>query len=782
MTIKTALALYMLICIYLTASAEITSDYIGNDDVVFVARANNITNLVLEAEIKVPSSSVTKCFDTVLRYQTDGSSIVLCYNDGSHGFAVKNYDKGNLITNYDSMMAITREYEDRIINFQKDNWYILYASLWPEEEPQPPWWQFENNVILNEAGRVGIISPSETELELRSVMIRKNIEKVLKDQRIKLHQQAENKLWLEVIAVPFTNKNNGTESRRIDVVTLADDERWPISGTILVEADDFKRNYILGLEDAFYGVYTIYSPGPEKSKSCRVTFATIAGKKLHDLVVLEPAGDLTWKDYVEKNLETFIQKGTDLYGLIHPLFKDIVDVYTLNAPEKPLMLDDRIRTEDLPDHGRQCEGGSNLWLDQPTLKTMYLYSEISGEPKYAQGAYAYIEYVLQNCVKTNGMKYWGSHSYWNGFTESSVGDGIHETLIKHADWENMHRINPKAVKKEIDGFWEYHEQYKETGRNNRHDSPGGGDLAFSSGSFILGFCFTYSVTGEQHYLDKARLLTEWHYSHRSRETGLIPDVATTGERADKGGKLDWSGEHMFTSISGCYTAQLLRSFELSNDPVFRDRAIECIKAYKKYAWNEQMRNYYSMLRFRDGKPVVEYDTSRAVPERPFSPFGYVNFWRTIMYTFEFPLVAAQASVYAYELSDIGNGRHDPELLNIAKHWAEVIEKSLPPKQGRRFEFLMEIAIPELKKTGGTYAENYGRAISFFVHLYRTTNDKHYLNLVDLLAKETLEKLYVNGLFKGHPAKPYYQANDGVGYLLWALMELNEPSQAISGAF
>ena len=791
MTIKTVGTFYLLICVYLTGSAQNTTYYLGNEDTVFIAQPKPVADLVFEAEIKFPSNSDRKCFDAVLRYQADGSCIVLRYNDRSNGFKVLSYNRGNLITNYDSLMAITREHEDSEVNVQKDRWYKLqialngyklYSSLWAAVEPQPPGWQFESNVILNKAGKVSIVSPGAADLMVRAFRIHENVQKVLEDQRLQLHQQVAEKLRLEIIAVPFTNKTNGTESRRIDVVTMADEERWPISGIILVEADDFERQYIIGFDDAVYGVYSFYLPEPKESKSYSVTFTTSVGKKLHRSLVLEPARDLTWKDYVQKSLETIIEKGTDRYGRIHtPLFMDIIDVYTLNAPEKPAVLDDRIRTEDRPHHGRRTAGGSNLWLDQPTLKTMYLYSEISGDPKYAQGADAYIDYVLKNCVKSNGMIYWGSHSYWNGYTESLGGDGAHETLIKLADWENMYRINPQAVKKEIDGFWKYHVQDKETGRTNRHDSPGSGDFAFSSGSFIIGFCFMYSITREQHYLDKAHILTEWHYSHRSKETGLIPESPWGAEQGEKG-NLYWNGEHMFTQVTGCYAAQLLRSFELTGDPVFRDRAIEYIKAYEKYGWDEKARNYYAMIRFRDGKPVVAFDASRAAHERPFTPIGYVNVWRTIMYTFEFPLVAAQASVYAYELSDKGNGRHDPELLTIAKHWAEVIEKNLPPKQGRRFKDLMEIAMPELKKTGGTYAENYGRAISFFVQIYRATNDKHYLDVAESLAKEAVEKLYVNGLFKGHPAKPYYQANDGVGYLLWALMELDKPSKAIPGAF
>ena len=104
-------------------------------------------------------------------------------------------------------------------------------------------------------------------------------------------------------------------------------------------------------------------------------------------------------------------------------------------------------------------------------------------------------------------------------------------------------------------------------------------------------------------------------------------------------------------------------------------------------------------------------------------------------------------------------------------------------------------MPAVKDTGGTYAENYGRAISFFVHLYRATDNPKYLKLAEQLAQEAVDKLYVEvelpgddgdaktyGIFRGHPAKPYYQSNDFVGILLHALLELDTPDQHYRGAF
>ena len=77
---------------------------------------------------------------------------------------------------------------------------------------------------------------------------------------------------------------------------------------------------------------------------------------------------------------------------------------------------------------------------------------------------------------------------------------------------------------------------------------------------------------------------------------------------------------------------------------------------------------------------------------------------------------------------------------------------------------------------GTYAGKYGRTISFFVHLYALTGEAKYLELARKVAKEAVSKLYYDGLFRGHPAKPYYEATDGVGFLLYSLLELDQVLQ------
>jgi len=267
----------------------------------------------------------------------------------------------------------------------------------------------------------------------------------------------------------------------------------------------------------------------------------------------------------------------------------------------------------------------------------------------------------------------------------------------------------------------------------------------------------------------------WHWQNRHPITKLIPEAPASA-------RFGYNGRHCMTSEVGPYAAQLLHGYEYTHDSFFRDAAVTYIKAYDHYAWDQSQENYFAMLRL-DGRPVTNIDQIGSDERNQWIPLGHVGVWRTTVFPFEFPVVAAESSVYAWELSDDDPARRDPQLLTIAKRWAKVIEKSLPPHPGNREadQQLIE-AMPKVKDTGGTYAENYGRAISFFVHLYRGSRERHYLDVAEGLGHEAVNKLWRNGLFTGHPAKPYYDALDGVGFLLLGLLELDAPDQTTRGAF
>ena len=489
------------------------------------------------------------------------------------------------------------------------------------------------------------------------------------------------------------------------------------------------------------------------------------------------AQDRPWRDHVVRCLDTLIEKGTDHYGPVHtPMLMSILDVNTLTSPEDPPLLDAKVRTEDRPGHGRRSPGGSNLWMDMPTIRVMYRLSEVTGDGKYARAADAYIRSAYERAIKPNGLLAWGSHIYYHAFKDKPGGDGDgagpHEILIKHAVWQRMYRVNPKATRREVDGIWDWHVVDKKTGQHNRHDDRQVGcDFAFSGGTFAMAFAAMYVETKEPGYLDKAKLMAEWHWNHRNHDTNLAPDAPSTGSRYD--------AHHCFTTITGPHASQLLRCYEMTGERYFADVAFAYIKAYDQYGWDEQARTYHGMLTL-DGTPLPPQ--ARGSGYDVWKPDGHVDVWRTTMYSYEMPLIAAQAAVYAYELSGKDTASRDPALLAAARRWAGVIERNLPVKTGRRWKKEVEQTLPEVEQTGGGYAENHGRAVSFFASLYQATGEEKHLRRAEALAADAIEKLYVNGLFRGHPAKDYYQANDGVGFLLHALMQLDAAPEKWRPAF
>ena len=182
----------------------------------------------------------------------------------------------------------------------------------------------------------------------------------------------------------------------------------------------------------------------------------------------------------------------------------------------------------------------------------------------------------------------------------------------------------------------------------------------------------------------------------------------------------------------------------------------------------------------NGEPVPEREKGPGYDA--WTPYGHVNVWRTSIFSYEFTLAAAQAAIYAYELSGERPDDRDADLLRISERWSQVIQQQLPPRTGRRWKTELEAAMPEVKQTAGAYAEDYGRAISFYIHLHRASGDAQHLKIARNLATEAVEKLYSNGLFRGHPAKPYYESTNGVGLLLWSLLELDANDESLSGAF
>lgn len=477
----------------------------------------------------------------------------------------------------------------------------------------------------------------------------------------------------------------------------------------------------------------------------------------------------TYRSHVEAQAGNLLRAGTDRYGLVEtPLFMSIIDIATQESPEDPLPLDGFIRAEER--QHRRNPAGSDLWEDQPLLRTLYALSEITGDNRYRDACDGYIRTYFERSRKDNGMLAWGSHIFYDAYKDAPGGDqdgkGPHEILVLLPEWDRMWHVTPDRFRQEVEGIWEWHIVDKETGLHNRHDDKSVGcDFAFSGGSFLQAFAFMYRKTGDPKYLDWAKIVAGRHWNARNPETNLAPDAPSTGDRYD--------AHHCFTTVTGPHAAALLRAYELTNDSWFRDVALAYIKAYLKYGWDADARQWRAMLAL-DGTPVMDQASDEYYDQ--WKPVGYIDIWRTVMFSYEFPMIAAQTAIYAYELTG------DPAALESAHHWAENIRSNLPPQIGRRWKKELLECLPEAEQTGGTYAENYGRTISFFLHLHYATGDPADLDTAVTLADEAIDKLFNDGWFKGHPAKPYYESTDGVGLLLYALLELSEYPSRMPGNF
>jgi hypothetical protein len=476
-----------------------------------------------------------------------------------------------------------------------------------------------------------------------------------------------------------------------------------------------------------------------------------------------------YRDCVETCAHNIVTHGLDHYGEVQtPMFMAIVDVTTNASPREPLVLDGLIRSEGRLH--RRNPGGCDLWEDQPLLRVMFELDRVDGGTKYGDACGAYITSFFERSRKENGMLAWGSHIFYDAYTDAPGGDqdgkGPHEILVLLPEWERMWDAAPDLLTKEIEGIWEWHVVDKATGLHNRHDDKSPGcDFAFSGGSFLQAFAFLYNKTKDPKYLEWAKIVAGRHWNARNPETNLAPDAPGTGDRYD--------AHHCFTTETGPHAAALLRAYELTGDAWFKDVALAYLKAYLKYGWDAEAKQWRAMLAL-DGKPVMDQEKGEGYDV--WKPTGYIDIWRTVMFSYEFPMIAAQTSVYAYEVTG------DADALESAKHWAENIRANLPAKIGRRWYKETLEALPEAEKTGGTYAENYGRAISFFLHLHHATKDPADLDTAVQLADEAVAKLYVNGWFKGHPAKPYYENTDGVGLLMYALLELSEYPRVMRESF
>ena len=399
---------------------------------------------------------------------------------------------------------------------------------------------------------------------------------------------------------------------------------------------------------------------------------------------------------------------------------------------------------------------SDFFEDQPTFRAMYQFSQTYGSSRFQDFADRSQSYAM-TLRGDKGMFWWGSHRYYDVFsdTKMSPNGDHHEILTKRPDWDRLWDLDPEATKHELEGIWKWHIVDKETGEHNRHNNAKRDhSFAASGGQFIYALSFLYSRTGDETYLRGAEKIAEFHWTHRNSDTNLIP--------SDPDEKSRWDGFHCGHQVIGYHCYYLIKSYELTGREVFLRNAIACMTAFARYGYDDSTGRFYGTVHVETGKPP---EGSRVYSDyRSQMPSGHADLWQPYQYGYEHALQVAQCYAYAYSVSK------DPGMLDAAVKWADFI-RSVPPKNGCRTDTWYEL-YARLFSRYGTFAEHYGRTISFFINMHANTGHAVYLDDARRTAKDAVSSLQFDGLFRGHPARPYYSAIDGVGFLLVALLQLD----------
>lgn len=467
-----------------------------------------------------------------------------------------------------------------------------------------------------------------------------------------------------------------------------------------------------------------------------------------------------WRAYAAECADMLIQHGTDRYGEEHlPLLVTILDVRTRECPEDPPREPPYWRGD-----FRDCfwkPRGSDFFTDQATLECLHLLTRLTGEEHYARFAERYLGAAMR-MTDRRGFFWWGWHRFYDVFddTREAPNGDHHEIHVVRPRWEMLWRVNPEAARTELKAIQQWHLINPETGEHNRHgDGKRGCDFAMSGGEFIYALAWLHQKTGAASALEDARLIANYHWNARNRETHLTPNRPNAGtDRFD--------GTHFDTSITGVLCYYLLKTHELTGENLFRDQAIAYLKAYDRYGYDEATGKFWGSLKL-DGTPVPGPRTRGDYAQ--YEPRGHIELWEPYQLGYEFAIYTAQCYAYAYQVSK------DPELLDAARKWAACIRAHPPTAGCRRGAWFDGYA--RACAEHGAYAGPYGRTISFFLHLYALTGEADFLQDARTFGREAVSRLYYRGLFRGHPAKPFYSSVDGVGYLLYALLQLDQVDRA-----
>ena len=232
--------------------------------------------------------------------------------------------------------------------------------------------------------------------------------------------------------------------------------------------------------------------------------------------------------------------------------------------------------------------GCNLQRDLPMLTAL---TRLGGD-LHTASARQYLDFWLRECPgPKTGLFPWGEHMSYNCVRDKLIAER-HEMEYNPPDWELLWRVNPDAVRREIEAIHTIHIWDKERGLFDRHGNyytgefdpmPVRGGYIKHSGLYAHAFMFLYTKTGLQEHLDWARQMADLYWRNRAPETNLIY------------GYVSAEGAHDASSASMLLAYYLLEAVKLHDDPFVRERALGIVDSFLKYGYNASTQQFANTL-------------------------------------------------------------------------------------------------------------------------------------------------------------------------------------------
>jgi len=414
-------------------------------------------------------------------------------------------------------------------------------------------------------------------------------------------------------------------------------------------------------------------------------------------------------------------------------------------PERPMwpsVLD--LRTGRHPDGGHVPERvyrligaprGSTLYWDQPSVVAAHALSALTGDPRHARSADAYVRSFLELCLAPTGMFRWGNHAYYDVFDHTVIEfhGGHHELRPITPAWEIFWRLAPEKTAEYIRTMGRRHTYDPATGGFNRHDDGCRGHAFLEAGGILAeSLAWLYGRTGDGDLLEQALRIAGYSYGHRDPSTGLVPNEPDMGR---------WDSKVATTEV-GLWAQCLLRAGRYASEDGFTRMARDAAGAYLEHAYDGAAERYFGQVEAKSGRAAVP-------AEAGYWPREYADAWNTDQWpTHDYPMPLAEACL------SLCAPAGEQLFADAARRWARIAVETSPGRTGRR-----------------AYAESYGRCIHFLARAGLQLEDRQLLAASSALADEAVECLYEDGMFQGYPGSHLYESVDGVGCLLLGLMLL-----------